>query len=99
MYQAEYQDLADMHLAREIAETLHEHYPGHMWAVNIKSGIIDIKNFYISDSYGMCLHYDKLGDATERKKKVIMAGGEFLERAHMARKGFQEQTGILEGRK
>lgn len=88
-----------MHLAREIAETLHEHYPGHMWAVNIRDGGATIKNFYISDSYCMFMNLNEFTDAGVRKKGVIRAGGEFLERAHMARKGFQEQTGILEGRK
>jgi hypothetical protein len=34
----------------------------------------------------MCLHYTQLkDDATERKRSIVRAAGEFLERAHLKR--------------
>ena len=82
MIQTEVEENRDILLAKEIAETLHEHYPGHLWAVFIK-------NYYLSDQKCMVLHYDKLGDATTRKKRVIMSGGEFLERYNVKRGAYE----------
>jgi len=76
----------DLILAKDIAETLNEHYPGHLWAVNVNSGVAIIKNLYISSAWGFVLHYNNIkGDAGYRKKRVIQAGGELLERANMKR--------------
>jgi len=77
---------SDEMLARDAAETLNKHYPGHLWAVNVnsdpKGGIMVIKNFAISSTFGMTLHLAKLDPTL---KKVVMAGGELLERAKMLR--------------
>lgn len=85
IYQADTQEAQDMTLAKEAAETLHEHYPGHLWAVNIAGGLMVIKNLYLSSLYGMVLHIRNITDAAIRKKKIIRAGGEFLERANLRR--------------
>ena len=86
MYQTETEEVQDLSLAKDIAETLHQTYPGHLWAVSVKGGVVFIKNLYISDKYGMCLHYNNIkGDAGHRKRRVINAAGEFLERARMKR--------------
>lgn len=81
LYLAATEHETDLTLARNVAEALDEHYPGWLWGVNVKSGVVIIKNFYISNKYGMVLHYNKLGDATSAKQKVIRMAGEFLERA------------------
>ena len=93
------EETRDYGMAKEVAEILHENYPGHLWAVSVQSGIVNIKNLFISQTYGMALHYENMGDATERKAKVIRSGGEFLERAHMRRRSFEGSTKILEGSK
>lgn len=93
------EETKDYDMAREVVEILHQTYPGHLWWATVVNGIVNIKNLFISQSYGMALHYDKLGDANERKRKVIRAGGEFLERAHMRRRAFEGSTKILEGSK
>ena len=86
MYTTESEEVQDLSLAKDIAETLHSFYPGHLWAVNVTGGVVQIKNLYISDKYGMVIHYNNIkGDAAARKKKVKMAAGEFLERAYMKR--------------
>lgn len=68
-------------LAKNIAEKLHKHYPGHLWAVNVDSngGIVNIFNMRLSGRWGFTLHLDDLyGDPD--MKKVMRAGGELLER-------------------
>lgn len=96
--QAETAELADMTLAKEVAETLHAHYPGHMWAVTIKDGALVIKNLLLSSLWGMVLHMKNIADAGVRKKRVIRAGGEFLERANLQRGAYREQEiGTVEG--
>jgi hypothetical protein len=86
MYTTESEEVQDLSLAKDIAETLHSSYPGHLWAVNVTGGVVQIKNLYISDKYGMVIHYNNIkGDAGHRKKRVINAAGEFLERAYMKR--------------
>jgi len=80
-------------LAKRAADMLNKHYPGHLWAVNVNSeetgGVLIIKNFSVSYRYGYILHIAKL-DA--KLKKVLMAGGEILERARMARGSFKGAT-------
>ena len=84
--QAETEDAQDMNLAKDIAEILHEYYPGHLWAVTVKGGIAMIKDLYISSLWGYVLKYkDIVGDAGARKKAVMRAGGEILERAKLER--------------
>jgi hypothetical protein len=73
-------------LAKNAADLLNKHYPNHLWAVHVnseeKGGVMVIKNFSISFRYGYVLHLNKLDP---EMKKVLMAGGEILERAKMKR--------------
>ena len=93
MYSTETEEIQDLGLAKDIAETLHQTYPGHLWAVSVKGGAVFIKNLYISDKFGMVLHYNNIkGDAGARKKRVINAAGEFLERARMKRGAYTGQV-------
>lgn len=86
LVQAEVEELQDMNLAKDIAETLHAAYPGHLWAVTVNSGVAVVKDLFVSSVWGMVLHYNNIkGDAAVRKKRIIMAGGELLERANMKR--------------
>lgn len=80
------EDAQDMTMARDIAETLFEHYPGYMWGVSVKSGVAVIKCLNVSSLYGYVLKYaDIKDDANYRKREVLRAGGEILERAKLAR--------------
>lgn len=90
--------LLDMEKAKEAAELLHEHYPGHAWAVNVQGGALIIKNLVISSLWGMVLHMSNLHDANERKKRIVRSGGELLERAGWKRGEYQGQDrGQVEG--
>lgn len=82
----ESEDPVNLPLAKEICETLHWAYPNHSWWVRIDGGLIIIKHFAISGAIGMVKKFDDLAhDATYRKREVIMAAGELLERAGLAR--------------
>ena len=85
-------DANDEILAKRAADLLNSHYPGYLWAVNVNStptgGVLIIKNFTLSYRYGWTLHITKLDN---KLKKVIMAGGDFLERARMNRGRWKEE--------
>ena len=88
----------DEPIAREIVTNLTEHYPGHGWFVLIKGGVVQVKNLHWSDKWGMVLHYSQIkGDANDRKKQVIRAAGEFLERANLKRGAKTEDAVAVEG--
>ncbi len=77
---------ADEPMAEQMLADLCVAYPGHAWFVLIKGGVVQIKNMDWNASWGMALHYSQIkGDAAERKRDVIRAAGEFLERANVAR--------------
>lgn len=98
IYTSDVQDLRDISLAREIGEILNEHYPGHLWTAYIAGGVAFVKNLRLSSRMGMALHLDNMTDAGVRKKKVIRAGGEFLERAHWVRGAYKgDAPKVLEG--
>jgi len=81
-------EVADISLAKNIAETLHAKYPGHLWAVNVNSegGVVDIKNFRISSRYGIRLLLNTLTPFDRTAMSLIVnSGGEMLERAKMPR--------------
>ena len=91
---------ADMTMAKDIAETLHEHYQNWLWAVNVSGGVAVIKNLFVSSKWGYVLKYkDIKGDAEHRRQEVIKAGGELLERCHLPRGPRQEgaKAEVFEG--
>jgi hypothetical protein len=72
--------------ARNIAETLHKHYPGHLWAVTCegRTGMATIRNLALSATYGYYIRLAELnGDSHYRL--VVKAGGEILERFRQRR--------------
>jgi hypothetical protein len=72
----------DDSMALEMVRALVEVYPGHSWFVVIRGGIVHIKDMGLHPDWGMALHYSQVkGDAADRKKQVLFAAGEFLERA------------------
>lgn len=80
------EEAQDMTMAKDIADTLFAQYPGYMWGVAVKSGVAVIKCLNVSSLYGFILKYaDIKDDAGYRRKEVLRAGGEILERAKMKR--------------
>lgn len=73
-------------MAADVARILCEAYPGHAWHVRIAKGVLIIKHMGLSQKWGIARRYDRLTwDAKARKREIIMAGGEFLERAGLVR--------------
>lgn len=76
----------DEQMAGEILRYLIDAYPGYGWFVLIRGGVVQVKIPDWSSVWGMALHYKAIAsDAAERKRKVLNAAGEFLERARMKR--------------
>ena len=80
----------DLVMARHMADTLHRHYPGHLWAVTCDGakGIATVRNLMLSGSWGFVLHLPTTYSASEWDKRVIRAGGEVLERFRISRAGY-----------
>lgn len=73
-------------LAREIAGYLCEAYPGHPWHVRVAQNMLIVKHMKLSSKAGMVRRLNRLTwDARVRKHEVVMAAGEFLERAGLTR--------------
>src|SRR5262245_10690276 len=74
-------DANDYVMARNMAEALHKHYPGHLWAVTCEGskGIATIRDLALSAKYGVLLHLKNIYGDTQMRL-VINAGGEILER-------------------
>ena len=82
----------DEPMAEQMLADLCTAYPGHAWLVVIRGGIVHIKDLDLNDKWGMALHFSQVkGDAKERKRDVLRAAGEFLERANIARGAKTEQ--------
>jgi hypothetical protein len=77
----------DFVMAKNMADTLHKHYPKHIWAVTCEGdrGIATIRNLSLSGDWGFILHLDAQYSASHWDRKVINAGGEILERFRVAR--------------
>lgn len=79
-------EAAEMLLAKQVAEKLHEHYPGQMWAVSVeRAQFIVVRNLNLSGQYGYRIDIPTLYSASELARKAIVAGGELLERFNASR--------------
>jgi hypothetical protein len=77
----------DILMAKEMAEALHSHYPGHLWAVTCdgETGMADVRNLLLSGNWGFRLRLPATYSASEFRRRVVMAGGELLERYRIKR--------------
>lgn len=83
---ADVDTLAEMAVAKQVAEDLHSAYPGHAWAVTVRGGAIIIKDLIVSSLWGYVIKMDAIKhDAKVMKQEVLRAGGEILERARLER--------------
>ena len=68
--------------AKNIAEHLTKHYPGHLWAIQVYQGLVIIKNLALSGDWGFVLHQNKMdNDGVD----IVRAAGELLERYNLSR--------------
>lgn len=79
-------------VAKEVAELLLANYPGYLWAVSIDSretvGMLDIRNLSLSGKWGFRFPLKEYFDGLSTRHKIVMAGGELLERYRMPRRRF-----------
>jgi hypothetical protein len=77
----------DYVIAKNMAELLHRHYPLHLWAVTVQGdqGIATVRNLSLSGQWGFVIKLGDIFSATDMDKKVLMAGGEVLERYKVKR--------------
>lgn len=77
----------EMGLAKQMADTLHKQYPGHLWAVSVsgKTGMADIRNMALSGNWGYRLRIPEHYSASDWDRQVMLAGGEILERYRVSR--------------
>lgn len=89
--------IADLDTARSIAETLHRHYPGHLWAVQAsqQTGIATVRNLRLSGRWGFVIRLREL-QQDPGLRMAVQAGGELLERWALSRGRLREQE--MEGR-
>lgn len=80
--------ITDVIMAKNMAELLHRHYPGHLWAVSCDGKFADVRNLALSGNWGWRIAVAKLSSGSEFDKKVVKAGGELLERYNLARGKF-----------
>ncbi len=77
-------------VCKDVAEVLVAAYPGYLWAVNMNHRMVSVKNLDLSGKWGFQLDYGKVGADMH---KIVMAGGEILERYKMKR-GWVDQDAI-----
>ena len=78
----------DLLMAKEMADLLHQHYPGHLWAVSCDgagSGFADVRNLSLSGTWGFRVKLRELFSASDFRRRIVMAGGEILERYNLSR--------------
>jgi len=73
-----------------MAELLYKHYPDHLWAVTVESdqGIATVRNLRLSGNWGFILKLRDVVSHKELKRRVLLAGGELLERYKLSRGKF-----------
>lgn len=75
----------DYVMAKTMADTLHKHYPGHLWAVTCERGLATVRNLALSGDWGFVLKVGDIYSGSSFDKDVIRAGGEILERYRVSR--------------
>lgn len=85
----------DFNTAKEMSETLTAAYPGHAWAVTCEGdkGIATVRNLALSGNWGFVLKLSDMSSSSDWKKKIVMAGGELLERFRL-RRGIVDHAAI-----
>ena len=72
--------------AQYVLEILCATYPNHPWAVRMDGGVVFIRHLELGSNWGMNLKFRNMThDAAVFKKEIVMAAGEYLERAGLKR--------------
>lgn len=85
-------DLQNLEMAKRACGVLAQHYPNHMWKVlaNTEGGTLAVFNLMLSAQMGYVVKLPETYSSSELDKRVMLAGGEVLERYNLARGGFNQ---------
>ncbi|MGL4232992.1 MAG: hypothetical protein ACRDAM_14670 [Casimicrobium sp.] len=80
-------DANDALTARNVAEALNKHYPGHLWAVDIPphQGVINVRDLMLAGNWGFRILKTQWATVSELEKLAMRYGGELLERYKVSR--------------
>lgn len=89
--EAMHRNANDQNMAKTLCEVLQKHYPDHLWAVNVngRTGIITIRDLYLSGQWGYVLKIGAVYSISSLERDAVHAGGEILERFRMSRAQFR----------
>lgn len=96
--------LAEMDLGKKIMDRLIDLYPGHNWFVDVnrQAGVATVQLMYKNAQqevklwkWGYLLHIKNILDFEKLQEKVMLAGGEMLERYKLARGAATAESEIL----
>lgn len=74
-------------VAKDGAETLNQHFPGHLWAIqiNAKGRVFHVFNHALHDQWGYLIRADEVIHQGSIRRVFLKAGGEILERFGLKR--------------
>lgn len=76
----------EMGIAKQAGDELERHYPGWMWFIEVKGGVVEIRSGYMDFKHGFRVKITKeYYSASQLAKEIVRAGGEMLERTNMPR--------------
>lgn len=81
---------SDQELEQRVLEILAAHYPGWGWRVEAQSsgGVLVIRNENLASKHGFVEHLRDVVNVSDMQRRIVDAGGEFLERFNMPRGAF-----------
>jgi len=85
-------DIAQMEVAKMVAQILTEIYPVHLWRVGWQGGAIVVKHSATDNRYGYIMPPENFS-YSDLRHAVMLAGGEILERAGLTRGAWDGEMG------
>ena len=79
----------EMTIAKNVGDMLNRVYPGYLWAVNVRGGIIHVKNLYLSGKWGFTEKLPGVYSASSLEATMKRGAGEILERYKSSRQKFK----------
>ena len=98
------EEQSDMEIARQVAATLNQHYPGHPFVVDVQGGGLILRHLMISiianaflrrRGFGYLMPRDKMGTPREITRSAIQAGGHMLELFGLPRGTWTDQLPVI----
>jgi hypothetical protein len=88
MEEGDPEEASDMAIAHQVARVLNQHYPDHLWQIQVQGGGLVLRHHSISmvaaaflkrEGFSYLMPRDKMGTPKQIEHSAIMAGGNMLE--------------------